>query len=76
MLYNATTTYRANHFVVLDRAREEINKKVRTLKTLKEQQMKELDSITETRKLLLKNHERLSSWLDDLKKHQEVLAER
>ena len=76
MLYNATTTFREHHFVVLDRIREEISKKVRTLKTLKEQQLKELDSIAARKKVLISSQERLEKLCQTVKTNQKDLAKR
>ncbi|XP_012288846.1 nuclear pore complex protein Nup88 isoform X2 [Orussus abietinus] len=76
LLYRATHIFRTQHFVRHDKVREELGKKARTLKALKNHQMKELDILMETRKELQQAAEHLAERYEDIKDNQEYLARR
>ncbi|KAL0114540.1 hypothetical protein PUN28_011677 [Cardiocondyla obscurior] len=75
LLYHATNIFRTQHFVRHDKVREEISKKVRALKALKNHLLKELDTLTEI-KNLKQTAERLAERYEDIKDKQEELASR
>ncbi|XP_043518291.1 nuclear pore complex protein Nup88 [Frieseomelitta varia] len=76
LLYHATDIFRKEHFVKHDTVREEIGKKVRALKVMKTQLLKELDALLETKKELHQTAERLAERYEDIKDEQEKLAQR
>ncbi|OXU27941.1 hypothetical protein TSAR_010338, partial [Trichomalopsis sarcophagae] len=75
LLIRATTVFR-KHFVHHDKVRDECNRKVRTLKALKNHQMKELESLTEMKKDLHEKAGNLAERYEDIKDKQEELARR
>jgi len=76
LLYHATNIFRTQHFVRHDKVREEISKKVRTLKALKTHLLKELDTLVETKKELRQTAERLAERYEDINDKQKELARR
>lgn len=60
----------------LDKVRGEIEKKVRALKALKTHQLKELETLMETRKELQQTAEHLAEQYEDIKDKQVELAGR
>ena len=76
VLYRATTIFRSQHFSRHDKVREEIGKKVRTLKALKNHQLKELEYLIEMKKELQQTAEKLAERYEDIKDHQLDLARR
>ncbi|XP_018403349.1 PREDICTED: nuclear pore complex protein Nup88 [Cyphomyrmex costatus] len=76
LLYHATNIFRTQHFVGHDKVREEIGKKVRTLKALKSHLLKELDTLMETKKELRQTAERLAERYEDINDKQKELARR
>ncbi|KAL7307671.1 hypothetical protein TKK_0000353 [Trichogramma kaykai] len=76
LLYRATTVFRKQHFAHHDRVREEFNKKLRTLKALKNHQIVELESLAEMKKYLQEKAENLAERYEDVKDKQEELARR
>lgn len=76
LLYHATNIFRTQHFVRHDKVREEISKKVRALKALKSHLLKELDTLTETKKELRQTAELLAERYEDINDKQKELARR
>ncbi|XP_015177181.1 PREDICTED: nuclear pore complex protein Nup88 isoform X2 [Polistes dominula] len=76
LLFHVTQIFRRQHFVRQDKAREEINKKIRALKALKTHLLKETDTLMETKKELQQTAERLAERYEDIKDKQEELARR
>ncbi|KAG7196705.1 hypothetical protein KM043_016035 [Ampulex compressa] len=76
LLYRATHIFRTEHFLRQDKVREEIGKKVRSLKALKTHLLKELDTLMETKKDLQQTAEHLAERYEDIKDKQEELARR
>ncbi|XP_051154402.1 nuclear pore complex protein Nup88 isoform X1 [Leptopilina boulardi] len=76
LLYRATTIFRSQHFLRHDKVREEILKKVRTLKALKNHQLKELEYLIHVKKELQETAEKLAERYEDIKDNQEDLARR
>ncbi|KAI4497312.1 hypothetical protein M0802_007559, partial [Mischocyttarus mexicanus] len=76
LLFHVTHIFRRQHFVRLDKARDEINKKIRALKALKTHLLKETDVLMETKKELQQTAERLAERYEDIKDKQEELARR
>ncbi|XP_076750215.1 nuclear pore complex protein Nup88 [Xylocopa sonorina] len=76
LLYHATDIFRKEHFAKQDTVRETIGKKVRALKVMKTQLLKELDTLMETKKELQHTAEHLAERYEDIKYVQENLAQR
>ncbi|XP_067208028.1 nuclear pore complex protein Nup88 [Linepithema humile] len=76
LLYHATNIFRTQHFARHDKVREEINKKVRTLKALKIHLLKEADTIIGTKKELRQTAERLAEKYEDINDRQKDCARR
>ncbi|XP_024942757.1 nuclear pore complex protein Nup88 [Cephus cinctus] len=76
LLYRATHIFRTSYFINHDKVREELSKKVRSLKALKEHQLKELDRLIETKRELKQTAEHLAEHYEDIKDVQEDLARR
>ncbi|KAG9436552.1 nuclear pore complex protein Nup88 [Apis mellifera carnica] len=76
LLYHATDIFRKEHFVKHDTVREEIGKKVRALKVMKIQLLKDLETLIETKKELHQTAERLAERYEDIKDEQEKLAQK
>lgn len=75
-MFHVTQIFRRQHFIRHDKAREEIGKKLRTLKALKTHLLKELDILMETKKELQQTAGRLAERYEDIKDKQEELARR
>lgn len=75
-MYHATDIFRKEHFVKHDTVREEIGKKVRALKVMKIQLLKDLETLIETKKELHQTAERLAERYEDIKDEQEKLAQK
>ena len=75
-MYRATTVFRKQHFNQHDKVREEFGKRVRTLKALKNHQLKELEHLSEMKKYLHEKAENLAERYEDIKDKQEELARR
>lgn len=76
MLYHATNIFRTQHFVQHDKVREEIGKKVRSLKVSKIHLLKELDTLMETKKELRQTAELLAEKYEDINDKQKEFARR
>ncbi|XP_033345817.1 nuclear pore complex protein Nup88 isoform X1 [Bombus vosnesenskii] len=76
LLYHATDVFRKEYFVKHDTVRKEIGKKMRALKVIKTQLLKELDTLLETKKKLHQTAEQLAEKYEDIKDEQEKLAQR
>ena len=76
LLYRATTIFRSQYFARHDKVREEIGKKVRSLKALKNHQLKELEYLIKVKKELQQTAEKLAERYEDIKDNQEDLARR
>ncbi|XP_034952149.1 nuclear pore complex protein Nup88 [Chelonus insularis] len=76
LLDRATNIFRKHHFTKHDKIRSEIGRKVRALKALKNHQLKELDSLIQTKKELHDKAQHLAERYEDIKEIQEHLAKR
>ncbi|KAK0159597.1 hypothetical protein PV327_010693 [Microctonus hyperodae] len=76
LLDRATSVFRTCHFVKHERVRNEIGKKVRALKALKNHQLKELSMLMESKIELQDKAQDLAERYEDIKERQEKLAQR
>lgn len=76
LLYHATDVFRNQYFEKHDRVRKDIERKVDTIRRLKEHQKHELEILIEAKKKLHKKAEDLADKYEDIKSKQEEFAKR
>lgn len=76
MLQRASQVFREEHFKHHERAREEIEKRIKVLQMLKNYQTSELKRLNEEKQVLQEKAESLAERYEDIKDKQEDLKKR
>lgn len=76
LLMHATQTLRDQYFNKHDKARQEIQKRIKVLSLLKEQQFKEIDDLQREKENIRDNAERLAETYEDVCEKQQALLRR
>lgn len=76
LLMQATQNLREQYFTRHDKARQEIQKRVKILHLLKEQQKKEIQDLTDEKESMRDKAEKLAEMYDDIYEKQQTLLKR